>query len=122
VVLPGYTAFDHDDARTAATRLLPLGPIRVKDPLGDGGHGQTIAAGTAEVDAVLETFSPEKIASHGLVLETNLRQVTTRSVGQTMIGNRMIAYHGVQQSVINNHGLSVYGGSHLICVRGGWES
>jgi uncharacterized protein DUF3182 len=120
VVLPGYTAFSRDDARTAARRLLPLGAIRVKDPLGDGGYGQTIAAGTAEVDAVLETFSPEKIASHGLVLETNLREVTTRSVGQTMIGDRIIAYHGVQRSVTNNHGLLVYGGSHLICVRGGW--
>jgi hypothetical protein len=32
----------------------------------------------------------------------------------------MIAYHGTQRSVTNNHGLSVYGGSHLICVRGGW--
>jgi Protein of unknown function (DUF3182) len=119
-VLPGYTAFSRDDARTAARRLLPLGPIRVKDPLGDGGHGQTVAAGLAEVDALLETFSPVKIASHGLVLETNLRQVTTRSVGQTIIGDRMIAYHGAQRSITNNHGLSVYGGSHLVCVRGGW--
>ena len=32
----------------------------------------------------------------------------------------MIAYYGTQRSVTNNHGLSVYGGSHLICVRGGW--
>src|SRR6516225_10223820 len=52
--------------------------------------------------------------------ETNLRRATTRSVGQTMIGDRMIAYHGIQRVVTNNRGLSVYGGSHLICVRGGW--
>src|SRR5262249_18338499 len=30
VVLPGYTAFSVDDARTAAARLLSSGPIRVK--------------------------------------------------------------------------------------------
>jgi hypothetical protein len=40
--------------------------------------------------------------------------------GQTTIGDRMISYLGTQRSVINNRGLSVYGGSHLVCVRGGW--
>jgi len=97
-----------------------LGPIRVKQPLGDGGHGQTVMAGITELDGFLEKLSLEQIASHGLVLETNLRRVTTRSVGQTMIGNRMITYHGTQRTVTNNHGLTVYGGSDLICVRGGW--
>ena len=37
-----------------------------------------------------------------------------------MIGDRALAYHGTQRSVTNNHGLSVYGGSHLVCVRGGF--
>lgn len=119
-VLPGYSAFTPDDARTAARPLLPLGPVRVKEPLGDGGHGQTVVAGIAQLETFLENFSPEKIASNGLVLETNLRGVITRSVGQTMIGDRMIAYDGTQRLVTNNRGLSVYGGSNLICVRGGW--
>ena len=119
-VLPGYTVFSSDDARMAAMRLLPLGPIRVKEPLGDGGYGQTAVAGVAELDAFLEKLSLEEIECHGLVLETNLRRVTTRSVGQTMIGDRTITYHGTQRAVTNNHGLTVYGGSDLICVRGGW--
>ena len=119
-VLPGYTVFSSDDARMAAMRLLPLGPIRVKEPLEDGGYGQTAVAGIAELDAFLEKLSLEEIECHGLVLETNLRRVTTRSVGQTMIGDRMITYHGTQRAVTNNHGLTVYGGSDLICVRGGW--
>ena len=119
-VLPGYTVFSSDDARMAAMRLMPLGPIRVKEPLGDGGYGQTAVAGVAELDAFLEKLSLEEIECHGLVLETNLRRVTTRSVGQTMIGDRMITYHGTQRAVTNNHGLTVYGGSDLICVRGGW--
>jgi hypothetical protein len=119
-VLPGYTVFSRDDARMAAMRLLPLGSIRAKEPLGDGGYGQTVLAGIAELDAFLEKLSLEKIGCHGLVLETHLHQAATRSVGRTMIGDRMIAYHGTQRSVTNNRGLSVYGGSHLICVRGGW--
>jgi hypothetical protein len=119
-VLPGYTTFDADDARTAAIRLLSHGPVHVKEPLGDGGRGQTVVSTIAELNALLEYLPTEKIACHGLVLETSLHRVTTRSVGYTMVGDRAIAYHGTQRSVTNNHGVSVYGGSHLICVRGGW--
>jgi hypothetical protein len=119
-VLPGYTAFNSDDATIAATRLLPLGPIRVKEPLGDGGHGQTVVKEIVDLDLFLEKYLPDSLAPHGLVLETNLRRVTTRSVGHTAIGDRKIAYHGTQRSVRNNRGLLVYGGSHLTCARGGW--
>jgi hypothetical protein len=92
----------------------------VKDPLGDGGHGQTLVREIAELDCFLEKFSSEKLNSHGLVLENDLCPIMTRSVGQTVIGANTITYHGMQRSVTNNHGLSVYGGSHLVCVRGGW--
>lgn len=121
-VMPGYTAFSADDATLAAKRLLTLGPVRVKEPLGDGGHGQTVVRSIAELSAYLENVPAERLASHGLVLETNLHRVITRSVGCTLIGNRSIAYHGTERSVTNNQGLLVYGGSHLICVRGGWSA
>ncbi|MGX9430668.1 MULTISPECIES: DUF3182 family protein [Bradyrhizobium] len=119
-VLPGYTVFNPDDAGTAVRRLLLQGAVRVKEPLGDGGHGQTVIGTIAELDALLGNLPTEKIERHGLVLETNLRCVTTRSIGCAMVGDRTIAYHGTQRSATNNHGVSVYGGSHLICVRGGW--
>jgi hypothetical protein len=120
-VLPGYTVFCAEDARWAALRLLALGAVRLKEPLGDGGHGQTTVVSMSELETYLESFPAEKLASHGLVLETNLRRVITRSVGSTTIGNRSIAYHGIQRTITNNKGLPVYGGSHLICVRGGWS-
>ncbi|OKO66987.1 hypothetical protein AC629_43220, partial [Bradyrhizobium sp. NAS80.1] len=120
-VLPGYTTFCAEDATWAADRLFTLGRVRLKEPLGDGGHGQTTVASMAELEAYLENFPAEKLAAHGLVIETNLRRVVTRSVGCTAIGDRSIAYHGTQRTIANNHGLPVYGGSHLICVRGGWS-
>ncbi|WP_167561212.1 DUF3182 family protein, partial [Bradyrhizobium sp. AS23.2] len=121
-VLPGYTAFCVGDARRAAVRLLPLGAVRLKEPLGDGGHGQITVESMGELEAYLANFPAEKLTSHGLVLETHLHRIITRSVGSTTIGNRSIAYHGTQRTVTNNHGLPVYGGSHLICVRGGWSA
>ena len=61
-------------------RLLSLGPVRIKEPLGDGGDGQTVVSTIAELNAFLKTIPNEKIACHVLVLEANLRRVTTRSV------------------------------------------
>lgn len=122
VVLPGYTAFSSQDARAAAARLLTRGAIRVKETLGDGGKGQAVITSAGELDELLEKASPQNIAAYGLVLETNLRQVTTLSVGQVTVGGLMIAYHGTQRTVTNNNGQPVYGGSNLVCVRGGWEA
>lgn len=122
VVLPGYTAFSLDDLQVAARRLLGRGSIRLKQPSAHGGCGQSVVHSARELDEALERLSVENIAVHGMVVEANLCPVITRSVGQVAIGNLMIAYYGVQRSVINKVGKSVYGGSRLTCVRGGWDA
>ena len=122
VVLPGYSVFSARDARIAAARMLSRGAIRVKEPLGDGGKGQTLITTAGELDKLLERSQPDKISAYGLVLETNLRRVTTLSVGQVTIDGFTITYHGTQRTATNNEGKSVYGGSYLVCVRGGWEA
>src|SRR5262249_58172222 len=38
------------------------------------------------------------------------------------IGSLRISYHGTQRTVRDTEGRPVYGGSNLVCVRGGWES
>jgi hypothetical protein len=122
VVLRGYTAFTTNDARVAAARLLTQGAVRVKQALRDGGKDQTVITGIGELDELLETLSVETIATFGLVLEENLRRVTTLSVGQVTVDQLKITYQGTQRTVVNNKGEHVYGGSHLFCVRGGWEA
>jgi len=122
VVLPGYSAFCAADARTAACRMLPRGPIRVKEPLHAGGQGQTLIASERELDRLLERLPANDIATCGLVLEANLTEVTTRSVGQIAVGAVTISYHGTQRVTTDNNGQQVYGGSDLICVRGGWDA
>jgi hypothetical protein len=62
------------------------------------------------------------MAAYGLVLEENLRQVRTFSVGEVAVGSLRISYYGTQRTVSDNEGRPVYGGSDLVCVRGGWES
>ena len=50
------------------------------------------------------------------------RNVDTLSVGRIALDPLRIAYCGIQRTTTDNEGRSVYGGSDLICVRGGWEA
>ena len=122
VVPPGYTAFTAEDARIATSRLLKFGTIRLKMPLACRGTDQTVIGSMRELDRFLKRMPPKEFVETGLVIEVNLRPVTTLSIGQVTIDNLTIAYHGIQRTVANNRGQLVYGGSHLICARGGWDA
>ena len=122
IVLPGYTVFGNRDAQMAARRMLTRGPIRLKKPLSASGKDQTVVTTLNELDAVLEKVSADEMATYGLVLEENWRQVRTLSVGEVAVGSLRISYHGTQRTVRDNEGRPVYGGSDLVCVRGGWEN
>jgi hypothetical protein len=121
IVLPGYTVFSNRDAQLAARRMLRRGPIRLKKPLSASGKDQTVVTTLNELDAVLEKISADELGTYGLVLEENLRQVRTLSVGEAAVGSLRISYHGTQRTVRDNQGRPVYGGSELVCVRGGRE-
>jgi hypothetical protein len=122
VVLPGYTVFSACDARVAAKRLTPDGPIRLKRALACGSRAQVLIATADQLDAFVDAFPSDELAMAGLVLELNLRDVVTLSVGQIAVGDEMISYHGIQTLTKDNAGRAVYGGSDLVCVRGGWEA
>src|SRR5262249_50889275 len=121
IVLPGYTVFSNRDARVAAARMLTRGPIRLKKPLSASGKDQTVVTTLNQLDAVLEKITSDEMATYGLVLEENLRQVMTLSIGKVAVGGLTVSYHGTQRTVRDNEGRAVYGGSDLICVRGGWK-
>ena len=117
-MLAGYSAFSHADARTAGSRLLARGPVRIKPARASGGRAQAVARDAAELDAVLQTLDRQEVAAHGLVLEEEMNEVETLSVGQVRIPELTASYHGVQKLTIDNHGDEVFGGSELIVARG----
>jgi uncharacterized protein DUF3182 len=121
IVLPGYTVFSSRDARVAAARMLRHGPLRLKKPLSASGKDQTQIATLSELDAALEMITDDEMTTYGLVLEENLRHVRTFSVGEVAVGSLRVSYHGTQRTVRDNEGRPVYGGSDLVCVRGGWK-
>ena len=121
-VLPGYTAFDSCDARLAAERMLQAhGSIRVKRTRCSGGRGQVVLQQMHELERLLSEIPNSEIATYGLVLEENLREVKTLSVGRINLNGFMLSYYGKQRKTKDNEGNVVYGGSDLVCVPGSWE-
>lgn len=119
-VLSGFTAFSRADARRAGERLLGRGPVRVKPVRATGGRGQAVVSDAAALEAALGAVDAEDFSEHGLVLEEDLAGVTTYSVGQVRVSDLVAAYHGVQRLTPDNAGADVYGGSSLVCARGGF--
>ncbi|HJZ53700.1 MAG TPA: DUF3182 family protein [Gemmataceae bacterium] len=122
VVLPGFSAFTPHDARHAGARLLEGGAVRVKPGRGSGWRGQTVVAGLPELEAVLSAVDATELSCHGLVLEQNLTDVTTYSVGRVRVAGVTVSYCGVQRVTTDNGGAAVYGGSDLLAVRGDYDA
>jgi hypothetical protein len=119
VVLPGLAAFTRADAREAARLLLATGPVRLKRGCGIGGRGQAVI--DALDDAVFDTLDEAELGTYGLVVEPNLEDLTTFSVGQVCVGELRVSYCGTQKATRDHQGELVYGGSDLLVARGGFE-
>ena len=121
-VLDGFAAFHREDARRAAVALLGHGPVRVKRATGIGGIGQVVVAELRELEPVLAGIEDDEMESFGLVVEENLHDVTTHSVGQVRVDDLVASYCGTQHLTPNNRGAHVYGGSSLTIVRGEFDA
>lgn len=120
-VLPGFSAFSHAHALAAATALLERGKVRFKNPYASGGKGQAVIENARALDEFLEAVSDVDIAK-GLVIEEDIENSTTYSVGQIQLGNHIGSYLGRQYTFRDKDGSEVYAGSRLRVVRGGWDA
>lgn len=122
VVLPGFSAFSAADARTGGAVLLRDGDIRVKLASGIGGSGQSVAHDASELQAQLTALDPTELGKGGLVIERNLADVKTYSVGIVRVGSMLMSYYGTQTTTRSRHGDDVYGGSSITVARGGFDA
>ncbi len=122
VVLPGFSVFTADDARAALAALLPSGTVRLKKASGIGGAGQTVIASADMLETMLASPDAHQWLPDGVVLERNLTDVATHSVGQVRVDNLLATYCGIQHTTRNHHGEEVYGGSQLTVVRGDFNA
>lgn len=120
-VLPGCSVFNKDDAWQAGVRLLLQGPVRLKESDGVGGSGQSVATTSREFADRIDAMEPERLAQ-GLVVESNLSDVSTCSVGQVRVGPWTASYAGKQRTTRSHTGKEVYGGSSLTVVNGDFDA
>jgi len=121
-VLEGISVFARQDALIAGRRLLASGPVRVKLARGIAGMGQFVVADDADLAGALEAIDPEELSRFGAVVEQNLTDVTTHSVGQVRVADIVATYYGTQHLTTNNRGVEIYGGSDLMIVHGDFDA
>ncbi|WP_349617322.1 DUF3182 family protein [Azotobacter salinestris] len=121
-VLRGFTVFSREEAGEAGRQLLAEGPLRIKPVLATGGRGQCLVEDPAELDRQLAALDEDELGGFGLVLEEQLEEVSTYSVGQVQVGDLLATYCGTQRLTVDNQGEEVYGGSDLLVVAGGFEA
>jgi hypothetical protein len=121
-VLPGWSVFDPAQVEAAGLDLLGRGGrIRLKCAQDRGGNGQYLVADRQQLREVAACLDPTGIGEHGLVLEQNLEDALTLSIGQIQVGRHRLSYLGEQHQVTDRSGVEVYAGSRLRVVRGGME-
>ncbi|MGB3123095.1 MAG: DUF3182 family protein [Pseudomonas sp.] len=121
VVLDGLSVFALEDALPAATRLLYSGPIRLKPVHACAGRGQEVIHSLDAFEALLARPGVAQLFNDGVVLEQDLHDVVTHSVGQSFIGDHVFSYCGEQYLTQDGQGEDVYGGSNLLVVPGYYE-
>lgn len=121
-VLDGYTVFDLQDAQRAATLMLRNGPVRLKAVRGKAGRGQALVTDEAQLAACLAEQDADEVGQWGLVIEEQLQDVATFSVGQVTVAGITASYFGTQRLTEDDGHHEVYGGSELTVVRGGFEA
>ena len=112
-VLPGFSAFCIDDARMAGRQLLETGSIRVKPVRAKAGRGQVVIHGDEDLEQALRQLDERELETWGLVVESNLTDVSTYSVGQVRAAGLVASYCGTQNLTPDATGQMVYGGSDL---------
>ena len=84
--------------------------------------GQWVVNDEAALAQALAEIAEQEIAASGIVIEEDLTDVITHSIGHIRIAELVATYCGTQHMTANNEGQQVYGGSELRVVRGGFNA
>jgi hypothetical protein len=122
LVLAGYSAFDLHDALEAGDRLMAAGAVRIKPVLATGGNAQRVVRDRASLESALVELERAGTLPQGVVLEENLAELRTFSIGHIRAAGLEASYFGWQRLTRNHAGRQVFGGSDLTLVPGGFDA
>ena len=87
-----------------AEHLIYSGPIRLKPVHACAGRGQEVIDSLDRFDAILARPNASNLFAEGVVLEQDLGNVITHSVGQSFIGDTVLSYCGEQYLIEDGQG------------------
>ena len=121
LVLPGVTVFSREDLGKGFELLKKKGlfSIRLKPPDKSDGHGQHALKDIGHLKKLLVDVKDEEIVSKGLILEVNLKEAKTISVGFATLGKDTFSFIALQKNdIAKEDGRNRYLGAHARIVRG----
>ena len=124
LVLPGYTTFDssQQEAFQIFNLLREQGfVVRLKEPDQSDGDGQAVISDTQYLRNLLDRYPGEVIFQKGLILETNVQNGKTVSIGQTSITGKDYTHIAFQKDIRQN-GRTIYGGATMMIFKGNLEN
>lgn len=117
-VIPGFTAFHKADVAEAFPGIQnDEYDYRLKLPDESDGYGQFPIHDTASLQRILESLNGHEVAEKGVVLEANLHEPTTISVGYAMLGRDQYSFIAHQKND-DSEGRSRYRGAEVTIIRG----
>lgn len=123
LVLPGVTTFSKAEIirgfQSLASRNIEA---RLKMPSESDGNGQSVIKSEEDLTQKLKDLDDKCLREHGIVLEQNLQDIRTISVGRAQIGSEMYSFIAHQKDGSGKQNEEINGsflGASLRVVRGG---
>lgn len=125
LVLPGYSIFDTanlSEVYIAAEQLFAKGltSLRLKEAAASDMAGQYPFTSLTELDSILQGSYAGQIPARGLVIEANLQNPTTVSVGEIKLSGKKFTTIA-QQIDIKHDGRTKFGGAKVQVLAGSLE-
>jgi uncharacterized protein DUF3182 len=118
-VLPGFSVFGKENALEGFEKLKRMGGVRLKLLPNSDGHGQFKVSSMGGLKRVLAKIDEAQLAEFGAVLEPDLFEAETVSVGEIVIGGGDYSFLAFQKDDIDpGDRRNRYMGADLITVRG----
>ncbi len=125
LVVPGVTVFSKENTEYGYTTVKGVGDFDIRLKLSDrsDGHGQFLLKNIEEVRNVFESLEDKYVNDKGLVLEANVKEAKTISIGFTVLGSDTFSFLAIQKNdIAPEDGRDRYMGANVRVVRGGMNN
>lgn len=123
LVLPGITGFSAQDLLDSYRVVgAPSSGLRLKQSNESDGNGQHEIMGIEHLRELLNAIGPSELANHGAIIEPNLKQKRTNSVGFFKLGSDQYVFVADQLNGNADERDMYLGGENIVVTRGEFQA